>query len=97
MSSINNFWWFNNLFPGLRSIVSSGPYNIVRHPGYLGELIMIFACAISIINMTSIIIFVFFVFSLLIRINVEEIVLSQSIDYLKYKEKVKWKLFPFFW
>jgi len=86
-----------SIFPEVRSIISKGTYNIIRHPGYLGELTMIFAFAISKINLIPGILFVFFVFSLWLRIHEEEKVLSQHRDYLTYKEKVKWKLFPYLW
>ena len=35
------------ILPALRDIVVNGPYRIVRHPAYLGELLMVLACALA--------------------------------------------------
>lgn len=86
-----------SIFPSQRSVVSTGTYNFIRHPGYLGELIMTFACTISQITLLNNIIFILFLLSLIFRINEEEKLLSHSFEYIKYKEKVKWKLFPYLW
>lgn len=86
-----------SIFPGLRSIVSIGTYRIIRHPGYLGELIMTFACTISQITILNNVVFIVFLLSLIFRIKEEEKLLSESCDYLRYKEKVKWRLFPYLW
>lgn len=86
-----------SILPGQRSIVSGGTYNIVRHPGYLGEFMMTLACAMAYFKFTSILLLVAFLVSVFFRINEEEKLLSQNPDYLKYKEKTKWRLLPAIW
>jgi isoprenylcysteine carboxyl methyltransferase (ICMT) family protein YpbQ len=76
-----------SIFPGLRSIVSNGPYNLIRHPSYFGELIMTFACTISRVTILSNFILIVFLLSLALRINEEEKLLSEDPEYSKYKKK----------
>ena len=86
-----------SVLPGLRSVVSGGTYSIIRHPGYFGELLMVLACVLSGITLTSLLLFVAFIVSLLFRINEEEKLLSQNPDYAAYRQQVKWKLLPYVW
>lgn len=86
-----------SIFPGIRQIVDRGVYQIVRHPAYLGESIMIAACLIEAKSSISIIPFIIFIPSLIIRINEEERLLMTTIKYQNYKKNVIWKIIPYVW
>ena len=43
-----------SILPAVRSTVVRGPFQIVRHPAYLGELIMILACSIAELSLWSV-------------------------------------------
>jgi len=85
------------IFPNLRSIVNKGPYSLIRHPGYLGEAMMVTACFLSKITILSAAALAGFLFSIGYRILEEEKLLSKTNTYTLYKLKVKWKLVPYVW
>lgn len=82
----------------IQLICDSGPYGIVRHPGYLS--IVLWAIAIpfvfgSVIMMipSSIILLV-----MLARTYLEDKMLKEKLEgYLNYSDKVKYRLIPFIW
>ncbi len=84
-----------SIFPSLRDISTKGPYSLVRHPGYLGESLMIFACCLISGGLHSYFIFLLFLFFIGWRINEEEELLSKCEIYKCYCSKVKWKFLPF--
>ncbi len=85
------------IFPSRRQIVSNGLYSIIRHPSYLGEMIMISVCALAAESYLSLFIFLLFIPAMVFRINTEEELLLQDIEYLEYCIDTKWRLIPFIW
>lgn len=85
------------IFPALRGVVVRGPYRLVRHPAYSGELLMIFACALAgpgayaWLPLAAALPFV------ALRIQVEERMLRASPQYVDYAQRVPWRLVPFVW
>lgn len=86
-----------SICPSLRSITTTGPYRIIRHPGYAGETALIFLCCIQNINPITVLVFISFIFSLYYRIIEEEQILSNSHEYIKYMSIVKWRVIPYLW
>ncbi|BDD11551.1 hypothetical protein FUAX_39830 (plasmid) [Fulvitalea axinellae] len=87
-----------SVLPGLRGIVSKGPYQFMRHPSYLGEIVMSLACLISAKEtLLSAIPFALLIPALMFRIKEEEKLLSSQYEYLLYKTNVKWRLLPRVW
>lgn len=86
-----------SVLPATRTLVTTGAYKLVRHPGYLGETIMVLACFLSGITVLTAALFAGFLISLLIRIHEEEKILSASLEYKSYKTKVPWRLLPYIW
>ncbi len=85
------------IVPAIRKIKTRGLYSFIRHPIYLAYFVAytsFFAQNLSIFNF--IILLAVLVFDIL-RIIAEEKFLSQQPDYLTYKEKVRWRLFPYIW
>lgn len=79
-------------------VIESGPYSIVRHPGYLGMLIgslpLPFAFG-SLLSFAPVCIMISLVF---IRTYHEDKVLQSELEgYKKYVQKVKYRLIPLVW
>ena len=76
--------------PADRGLVQTGPYRLVRHPMYLGELVMRLALAIG---SAEAMIWLPFMLSLqILRAMREEHILS---GYAPYAQTVRWRLVPF--
>lgn len=81
-----------------QSVISIGPYSVVRHPMYLGVLIMYFATPIALGSFWGIIPFLVLPYALILRIFGEEKLLSEQLEgYKAYCEKVRYRLIPFIW
>lgn len=79
-------------------LVQEGPYNLVRHPAYLGYLLMAIGISIGYASFIGMINLIFLLFCLHYRIKVEEQLLVEHFGerYLQYAQKVK-KIIPFIW
>jgi protein-S-isoprenylcysteine O-methyltransferase Ste14 len=77
-------------------IISTGLYKFIRHPGYLGQLIIFLGISISISNWLSILLMMIPVsLGYLYRIKVEEKFMTDQLgnDYRNYQEQTK-KIIP---
>jgi protein-S-isoprenylcysteine O-methyltransferase len=77
-------------------IIETGLYKFIRHPGYLGQLIIFIGISTSISNWLSILAMMTpITLGYLYRIKVEEVFMLEQIgkDYLKYQERTK-KIIP---
>lgn len=72
-------------------------YGIVRHPMYLGEILMVLACVLATRNLLSIPVFLLFVLSVVLRIREEEALLMKSERYRLYCAGTRWRIIPFVW
>ncbi len=73
-------------------IIETGLYKFIRHPGYLGQLIIFIGISISISNWLSILLMMIPVtVGYLYRIKVEERFMTEQFgeDYKKYQERTK--------
>ena len=81
-----------------QTVISSGPYALIRHPMYLGTLVLYLATPIALGSYWAIIPFLFVVPMLFYRIKNEEEVLRRDLPgYTAYCEKVKYRLVPGIW
>jgi len=82
-----------------QTVVSNGPYRIIRHPSYGGLILMSLGFGLAVQNWVSLIVAVALpLAALLYRIHVEEAVLAAALgsDYREYQQRTK-KLVPFLW
>lgn len=79
-------------------VVSTGPYAIVRHPGYIG-MILFYGCAPFIIgSLYGLIPALLLAPAFIFRTHFEDETLYEELPgYKEYTRKVKYRLFPFIW
>lgn len=81
-----------------QTVIQTGLYGIVRHPMYLATLLMFLPIPLILGSLWGLIPFAFYPVILIIRINNEENVLTAELSgYAEYKNKVKYRIFPFIW
>jgi len=81
-----------------QSVISTGPYAIVRHPMYSGALVMLFGTPLALGSWWSLLVFVWLTFLIVWRLIEEETFLSNSLSgYQEYCRKVQYRLVPFVW
>lgn len=81
-----------------QKVIDTGLYGIVRHPMYLATLLLFLALPLILGSWFSLLIFLLYPPLLVIRIRNEEQVLTEGlIGYQEYKEKVRYRLFPYLW
>lgn len=85
------------ILPAFRQLVDSGPYRLIRHPIYLGELLMVCGFCFAEIHWQGFLIASGAIAFVAVRIVAEENLLGSASEYLKYREKVKWRLVPGLW
>jgi protein-S-isoprenylcysteine O-methyltransferase Ste14 len=81
-----------------QTVVTTGPYAFVRHPMYLGILLLFVFSPLALGSYWSMIPVLFLMGLLIARITNEERVLLKELNgYREYTEKVKWRLIPGIW
>lgn len=79
-------------------VASKGPYRHIRHPGYVGYILMVLAIPFALgalwgLLMSGIVIILF-----IIRTALEDMTLKKELKgYLDYSQKVKYRLIPYIW
>jgi protein-S-isoprenylcysteine O-methyltransferase Ste14 len=85
------------ILPSVRGVVSSGPFAWIRHPAYLGELVMVTACGMARSLEAGAVLGVAALGLVAVRIGVEEQMLGRLPSYRAYREAVRWRLIPGLW
>jgi protein-S-isoprenylcysteine O-methyltransferase Ste14 len=81
-----------------QKVVSTGVYGIVRHPMYLGGILLFLGAPLLLGSVYGLIIGIFLSIFFLVRIMGEEKMLVEELDgYEDYKKKVKYRLIPYIW
>lgn len=81
-----------------QNVISTGLYGVVRHPMYVGVLIMFIPTPIALGSYWGLIPFAFLPVSLILRLLNEEKVLAKTLKgYNEYCQKTKYRLIPFLW
>jgi len=85
------------ILPALRSITTRGPYRVVRHPAYVGELVMVVACVVAGPSWATLAALAAAVPLVVLRIHVEERTLRDDERYEEYTRATRYRLMPGLW
>ncbi len=81
-----------------QKLITTGLYAFVRHPMYVGALIMMIGIPLALGSWWGLVILIPGVIVLVLRILDEEKVLKQELDgYSEYTQKVRYRLVPYVW
>jgi len=79
-------------------VAISGPYKYIRHPGYVGFIVMVLATPLSLGTLNALLMSGITTILFIIRTSLEDKTLKNELaGYLEYANKVKYKLIPFIW
>jgi protein-S-isoprenylcysteine O-methyltransferase Ste14 len=79
-------------------VISTGPYGIVRHPGYLSGILWIASIPLILGSLYAFVPFCLYAMLMIIRTYLEDKTLQEELlGYVKYTERVKYRLFPGIW
>jgi protein-S-isoprenylcysteine O-methyltransferase Ste14 len=80
------------------SVCDKGPYRIVRHPAYLGLILLFIGMPLSLGSGWGLIPALFACVFIIIRTNLEDHILQTELaGYQKYINRTKYRLFPGIW
>jgi protein-S-isoprenylcysteine O-methyltransferase Ste14 len=86
------------VLPAARKPVCTGVYRWVRHPAYVGQLLMLAGCGISSSPLLGLLIPLACLPLLALRIRAEERLLGETwSDYRLYMQRVRWRICPLLW
>ncbi|HEY4325774.1 MAG TPA: isoprenylcysteine carboxylmethyltransferase family protein [Mucilaginibacter sp.] len=81
-----------------QTIISTGPYAIVRHPMYIGALVLLLGTPIALGSWWGLITIVPISAVIVWRlVDEEEFLLENLPGYQQYQQKVRYRLLPFIW
>jgi protein-S-isoprenylcysteine O-methyltransferase Ste14 len=81
-----------------QKVVSTGPYSIIRHPMYLGIILMYVFIPLALGSYFAMIFFIPVIILIIFRILNEEKVLTRDLKgYKEYMKKVKYRIVPGVW
>ena len=81
-----------------QQVIASGPYALVRHPMYLGFIVMFLATPPALGSFWALPVFLLVPVFLVFRIRNEEEVLARDLPgYVEYRQKVRYRLIPLVW
>ncbi|MFH1247325.1 MAG: isoprenylcysteine carboxylmethyltransferase family protein [Candidatus Micrarchaeota archaeon] len=81
-----------------QKVITTGPYSIVRHPMYLGVVVMYLATPIALGSYWAMLLALPIPFMLALRlVNEEKLLLKKLKGYKQYASKVKYRIIPFIW
>jgi len=81
-----------------QKVVSTGLYALVRHPMYMGALVMFIGMILALGSWLGLIVFILMMPALIWRLFDEEKFLTKNLlGYSEYQKNVKYHLLPFIW
>ena len=81
-----------------QKVIDTGLYGIVRHPMYTATIILFLAMPLVLASPISFLIMLLYIPLIGKRIRNEEAVLEEGLKgYREYKQRVKYKVFPYIW
>jgi protein-S-isoprenylcysteine O-methyltransferase Ste14 len=81
-----------------QKVVSTGPYAFVRHPMYIGALILLLGTPLALGSLWGVLTIIPITAVIVWRLLDEERFLAKNLPgYVEYEKKVKYRLIPFVW
>jgi protein-S-isoprenylcysteine O-methyltransferase Ste14 len=81
-----------------QKVISTGPYALIRHPMYMGVLVMIIGVPLALGSFWGLLVLAVISSGLIWRILDEEKALRQDLPgYVEYTQKVRYRLVPYLW
>jgi protein-S-isoprenylcysteine O-methyltransferase Ste14 len=81
-----------------QKVISTGPYAIVRHPMYLGALIMLLGIPLALGSSWGLLTMIPMTYVIVWRLLEEEEFLAKNLPgYAEYRNKVRYRLMPYIW
>ncbi len=81
-----------------QKVISTGPYALVRHPKYVGDIILIVGIPLALGSWWGLAFIVLVIPALAWRILDEERLLKKDLPgYVEYTQKVRYRLVPYLW
>jgi protein-S-isoprenylcysteine O-methyltransferase Ste14 len=81
-----------------QSVISTGPYGVVRHPMYSGGLLMLLFIPLALGSFLGLLVFPLMLFVIVVRLLEEEKFLVKNLPgYDEYRERVRYRLVPYIW
>jgi protein-S-isoprenylcysteine O-methyltransferase Ste14 len=81
-----------------QQVISTGVYGFVRHPMYLGGILMFVGAPLLLGSAWGLVVGLALTVLLMARILGEEAMLARELDgYREYTQRVRYRLFPYFW
>ena len=81
-----------------QKVITAGPYSIIRHPMYLGSLVMYLLTPIALGSWWAVLVFSLYIPLLVWRIlNEEKVLLRDLPGYYDYCQKMHYRLVPLIW
>jgi protein-S-isoprenylcysteine O-methyltransferase Ste14 len=81
-----------------QKVIATGPYTYVRHPMYIGALILLLGTPLALGSLWGVLTIVPITAVIIWRLLDEERFLAKSLPgYIEYEKKVKYRLIPFVW
>ena len=81
-----------------RRVISTGPYALVRHPMYIGALVMLVGVPLALGSWWGLLAIIPMIIVLILRLLDEEKFLAKNLaGYSDYQSKVRYHLFPLIW
>ena len=79
-------------------VISTGVYALVRHPMYLGAIVLLLGTPLALGSWWGLLIFFLIPYAIRVRLLDEERFLSQELSgYNEYCQKTRYRLIPFIW
>lgn len=86
-----------SVLPSRRTVITRGPYNLLRHPAYAGELVISLVCLAASQRWEGALVALALVLATALRCHAEERVLAHDAAYAGYMQRVRFRLVPFVW
>src|SRR5271157_350761 len=85
-------------YPTGQKVISTGPYALVRHPKYVGDLFLVIGIPLALGSWWGLVIIAVITPLLAWRILDEESLLKKDLPgYVEYMQKVHYRLVPYLW